>query len=216
MTREDIIQKIYEKKIIAIVRGLSSENMLGLANALYAGGIELMEVTFNQKDPSSWSDTTDAIKLLSCEMEGRMVIGAGTVTTPELVQMAYDAGAKYIVSPDTKKAVIEKTKELAMVSLPGALTPSEITSAYEYGADFVKLFPVSNLGVSYVKAVRAPLSHIPMLAVGGVNEKNFKDFLDAGVVGAGVGGNLVNKSWIEAGEFDRITALAREFVSCID
>lgn len=214
MTREEIIQKIYDKKIIAIVRGLPSEHMLGLANALYAGGIEMMEITFNQKDPSTWTQTTDAISLLNREMEGKMIIGAGTVTTPELVHMAYDAGAKYIISPDCKQEVIEKTRELGLVSMPGALTPSEITDSYKYGADFVKLFPVSTLGASYVKAVRAPLSHIPMMAVGGVNEKNLKDFLDAGVCGAGVGGNLVNKAWIEAGEFEKITALAKEFVAC--
>lgn len=215
MTKEEVIKKVNEKKIIAIVRGLSGDHMLKLAEALYAGGIELMEVTFNQKSPDTWKQTTDAISMLSREMNGKMMIGAGTVTTPELVQKAYNAGAKYIVSPDTKEDVIKKTCELGMVSMPGALTPSEITFAYSCGADFVKLFPVSTLGAAYIKAVRGPLNHIPLLAVGGVNEKNLKQFLDAGAVGAGVGGNLVNKTWIEAGEFEKITALAKEFTSYI-
>ena len=214
MSREQVIQRVYEKKIIAIVRGLPEQHMLALAQALYAGGIEMMEVTFNQKEPGAFHKTTDAIHMLCEKMGEQMIIGAGTVTTPELVELAAKAGARYIVSPDTRKDVIEKTRALGLVSMPGALTPSEITAAYAYGADFVKIFPISNLGPAYVKAVRAPIGHIPMLAVGGVNEKNLKDYLDAGIIGAGVGGNLVNKAWIEAGEFDKITDLARQFSNC--
>ena len=95
--------------------------------------------------------------------------------------------------------------------MPGALTPTEIVTAYRYGADFVKVFPTANLGASYIKAIRGPINHIRLLAVGGVNEKNIGEFLKAGVNGAGVGGNLVNKEWIKNGEFDKITALAEEF-----
>ena len=99
-----------------------------------------------------------------------------------------------------------------MVSMPGAMTPTEIVTAHDAGAEFVKLFPAADLGAGYVKAVRAPLSHIKLLAVGGVSEKNFADFLKAGVVGAGVGGNLANRTWIENGEFDKITEVARQLV----
>ena len=132
-----------------------------------------------------------------------------------MVERAYAAGAQFIVSPDTNVAVIQRTRELGMVSMPGAMTPSEAMAAHTAGADFVKLFPAGALGAGYIKAVRAPLSHIAFLAVGGINENNAKSFIEAGCVGLGVGGNLVNKAWIEAGEFNKIAALARTFVENI-
>ena len=130
----------------------------------------------------------------------------------ELVELAASAGAKYIISPDVNVDVIRRTRELGMVSLPGAMTPTEVMTAHNAGADFVKLFPVGNLGIPYVKAIRAPISHVKLLAVGGVNEDNVADFLHAGLVGAGVGGNLANKKWIEAGEYHKITETARKLV----
>ena len=102
---------------------------------------------------------------------------------------------------------------IAFVTMPGALTPTEILTAYNNGADFVKLFPIANLGPAYVKAVRAPISHVPMMAVGGVNETNLREYLDLGMCGAGIGGNLVNKKWVENGEFEKITEVARTMVS---
>ena len=209
--REAIIQKVLDKKIIAIVRGVYGEDCVKLARALYAGGIEMMEVTFDQSKPDKLAQTSDTVKLLCEKLGDKMIFGAGTVTSTEMVQLAEDAGAKFIVSPDTNEAVIRKTVADGLVSMPGALTPTEILQAHEYGADFVKLFPASALGPSYLKAVKAPISHVQILAVGGVNEQNLKSFLDAGAVGAGVGGNLVNKAWIAAGEFDKITAAAKAF-----
>lgn len=213
--REQIIQKVKENKIIAIVRGVYGEDCLNLAKALYAGGIKLLEVTFDQSKPEALSRTSDTVKLLVDELGDKMAFGAGTVTSLEMLELAKNAGAQFIVSPNTNEKVIKATVEWGMVSMPGAMTPSEVLNAYEYGADFVKLFPIGNLGVSYVKAVCAPINHVPLLAVGGVNEKNIKDFLNAGAVGAGVGGNLVNKEWIANGEFDKITALAKEFTENI-
>ena len=140
-----------------------------------------------------------------------MAFGAGTVTSLEMLELAKNAGAQFIVSPDTNEEVIKATVAGGMVSMPGALTPTEIVTAHRYGADFVKVFPTANLGASYIKAIRGPINHIRLLAVGGVNEKNIGEFLKAGVNGAGVGGNLVNKEWIKNGEFDKITALAKEF-----
>lgn len=209
--REQIIQKVLDRKIIAIVRGVYGEDCLNLAKALYEGGIELLEVTFDQSKPEALSKTSDTVKLLVQELGDKMAFGAGTVTSLEMVELAKNAGAQFIVSPNTNAAVIRATVENGMVSMPGAMTATEVLDAYGYGADFVKLFPIGNMGASYVKALCAPINHVPMLAVGGVNEKNIKEFLDAGAVGAGVGGNLVNKAWIAAGEFDKITALAREF-----
>ena len=213
--REQIIERVLENKIIAIVRGVYGEDCLNLAKALYKGGIKLLEVTFDQSKPEAWEQTANTVKRLVEELGDKMAFGTGTVTTLEMVELAKNAGAQFIVSPNTNEKVIRATVAAGMVSMPGAMTPSEVLDAHEYGADFVKLFPVGNLGTSYVKAICAPINHVRMLAVGGVNEKNTKDFLAAGAVGVGVGGNLVNKEWIAAGEFYKITALAREFTENI-
>lgn len=213
--RDQVIQKIEEEKIIAIVRGVGPEQCMKVADALYAGGIRLMEITYNQKDPASFQATADAISAITKAYEGRMFVGAGTVTTPELVELTAKASGKFIISPDTNADVIRRTRELDMVSMPGALTPTEIMTAHRAGADYVKLFPAGDLGPNYVKAVRAPISHVKMTAVGGINEKNMADFLKAGVCGFGIGGNLANKAWIEAGEFDKITETARAMVAVV-
>ena len=209
--REQIIQKVLEKKIVAIVRGVYGEDCVNLARALCEGGIELLEVTFDQSKPESLNRTSDTIRQLVQALGDKMIFGAGTVTTLEMLELARNAGAQFVVSPDTNEEVIKATVAAGMVSMPGALTPTEIVTAHRYGADFVKLFPAGTQGTAYFKAVTAPLNHIRLLAVGGVNEKNIADFMAAGAVGAGVGGNLVNKTWIANGEFDKITALAKEF-----
>ena len=209
--REQIIQKVLDKKIVAIVRGVYGEDCVNLARALCEGGIELLEVTFDQSKPESLNRTSDTIRQLVQALGDKMIFGAGTVTTLEMLELARNAGAQFVVSPDTNEEVIKTTVAAGMVSMPGALTPTEIVTAHRYGADFVKLFPAGTQGTAYFKAVTAPLNHIRLLAVGGVNEKNIADFMAAGAVGAGVGGNLVNKTWIANGEFDKITALAKEF-----
>ena len=168
-------------------------------------------MTFDQSKPESLNRTSDTIRQLVQALGDRMIFGAGTVTTLEMLELARNAGAQFVVSPDTNEEVIKATVAAGMVSMPGALTPTEIVTAHRYGADFVKLFPAGTQGTAYFKAVTAPLNHIRLLAVGGVNEKNIADFMAAGAVGAGVGGNLVNKTWIANGEFDKITALAKEF-----
>lgn len=210
--RETIINQVLEHKLIAIVRGVYGQDCLNLAKALWAGGIRLLEVTFDQSDPALWQKTADTVCLLNQELGDRMLFGSGTVTSVELVELAKNAGAKFIVSPDTNEDVIRATVAAGMVSMPGALTPTEVLTAHRFGADFVKLFPVGNLGASYLKAVSAPINHVRLLAVGGVNESNVAQYLAAGAVGAGVGGNLVNKQWIAAGEFQKITDLASSFV----
>ena len=209
--REQIIQKVLDKKIVAIVRGVYGEDCVNLARALCEGGIELLEVTFDQSKPELLERTSDTIRQLVQALGDKMIFGAGTVTTVQMLELAKNAGAQFVVSPDTNEEVIKATVAAGMVSMPGALTPTEIVTAHRYGADFVKLFPAGTQGTAYLKAVTAPLNHIRILAVGGVNEKNIADFLAAGAVGAGVGGNLVNKTWIANGEFDKITALAKEF-----
>lgn len=215
MTNEELIRYIEQHKIIAIVRGVESAKCMKVADALYEGGIRLMEITYNQSAPESWEATAGAIADITKKYEGRMVTGAGTVTKTELVELTAKAGGRYIISPNTNVDVIRKTKELGLISIPGAMTPSEILTAHDAGADFVKLFPASDLGISYLKAIRAPISHVKLLATGGISEKNAKEFLDAGAVGLGVGGSLANKKVIEAGEFEKLTEAAKTMIAAV-
>lgn len=210
------LEIIKERKIVAIVRGLKPEYLLRLGHALAEGGIGLMEVTYNQREPESWKDTARGIEALAAEFGDRLLAGAGTVIRPEQVHMTYEAGGRYLVTPTTQPEIIRMGKALGLGLFPGALTPSEILAAFDAGADAVKVFPASVLGSAYIKAVRAPLSHIPLMAVGGVNEKNAADFMKAGCVGLGIGGNLVNKEWIASGQWDKITTLAKELMKAVN
>jgi len=148
-------------------------------------------------------------------MEDKICAGAGTVMTIEQCEAAYKAGAKYFISPNVNFDVIKKANELGIVSIPGALTPSEAADAYNCGADFVKLFPAGDLGINYIKSLSAPLNHIPFLAVGGVSASNVGDFMKIGVCGVGVGGSLVDRKAIYSGDYDIITKTAKEFVKNI-
>ena len=134
-----------EHKLIVICRGVYGDTLLKTMEALYKGGIRLAEVTFDQKS-KDYKETLDAITMLEEQFRGRMAIGAGTVVNPAQVELAYQAKAAYIISPNVNEAVIRKTKELGMLSIPGALSPSEVLDAHEYGADYVKLFPATSPG----------------------------------------------------------------------
>ena len=213
--RADMIQKILDEKMIAIVRGIYGEDCLNLARALHAGGVNLLEVTFDQKSAEERQRTCDTIRLLTRELGDSMAFGAGTVTTVEMVEMAKEAGCEFIISPDTNEAVIRATVAADMVSIPGALTPTEIAHAHNCGADFVKLFPANAMGPAYLKSICAPLSHIRILAVGGVDDRNVADYLAAGAVGAGVASCLFRKEWVQAGEWERITAAAQKLAGLL-
>ncbi len=212
---EDILSAIEQYKIIAIVRGVESRQCMPVAEALYAGGIRLMEITYNQSAPETWETTAQAIGDVAEAFRGRMFAGAGTVTNTHLVELTAAHGGRYIISPNTNVEVIRRTKELGLVSIPGAMTPSEILTAHEAGADFVKLFPASELGTGYMKAIRAPISHVKLMATGGISESNAKAFLDAGSSGLGVGGGLANRKAIEAGEYEKLTEAARALIAAI-
>ena len=213
--RKEVIEAIEREKIIVIVRGVQKEKLIPLVEAMYEGGIRLLELTFDASGKCTDSQTAENIKMLVDNFKGRMFIGAGTVLTKEQVELVKTAGGSFIISPNTDKEVIEETLSCEMVSMPGALTPSEIRVADLYGADFVKLFPASNFGPDYVKAVKAPLSHIKFTAVGGIDENNMADYIKVGVSGFGVGTNIVNKKMLEENDFEGITKLAKKYVSVL-
>lgn len=212
---KEVLNKILEGKIVAIVRGVPSDEVVGLAKALVEGGISCIEVTFDQSSEEKAQDTLKAISNISKALGDRVCVGAGTVMTVKQVEAAAAAGAEYMISPNTNAAVIKRTKELDKVSIPGAMTPSEVAQAYELGADIVKMFPAGVLGCAYIKAVKAPLKHIPVTAVGGVNPGNCADFIRAGAVGVGVGGNLVSPQLVKEGRFEEITAIAKSYTDAL-
>ncbi len=213
--KQEICKMVEAEKVIAIVRGVDPDTCLKVAEALYAGGVRLLEVTFPQKNPELHQKTADTIAALNKAFKGRMRIGAGTVMTVEQVEMAAKAGAEYIISPNVDTDVIRRTLELDLVSMPGALTPSEVVTAHKAGADYVKLFPVGLMGVDYVKAIMAPISHVKMLAVGNISADNAAEYMKAGVLGVGVGGKLVNKDAIARGDFEALTNAARELIAAV-
>lgn len=198
--------------IVAIIRGFEPDVCLRLAEAYYKGGINMVEVTFNQKYPRTWKDTAAAIKAIKDTFNDSVMVGAGTVLTEEQLKICEDAGGEFMVTPNVNTSLIRKCVADGLMAMPGALTPTEAVEAYNAGAKYVKIFPAGVLGPGYIKAITAPLSHIPFLAVGGISPDNIADFIKAGCAGAGVGGNLTNKEWIKAGEWDKIAAVARSLV----
>ena len=191
--KNQVINKILDAKMVVIVRGIDSDKIIPLAEAMYEGGVRALEITYNASNMEENTTVAGNIKKLVDHFGDKMIIGAGTVLTEVQVELTKAAGGTFIISPNTNKKVIAKTCELGMVSIPGALTPTECVDAHEAGADFVKLFPITNLGSGYVKAMKAPLSHIRFLGVGGIDENNMAEYLKAGVCGFGIGSNIVNK-----------------------
>ena len=209
--KAEVLKALAETRLVAIIRGMDPEICVRLAEAYAEGGIRLVEVTFDQTgDPGK---TVAAIKAIREEFAGRLRVGAGTVLTAAQLQAVIDAGGEFMVMPSVNPKLIAKASAAGLVTMPGAFTPTEIVTAHEAGADVVKVFPVRSLGPQYVKDVLAPLKHISLMAVGGVNPDNAADYLRAGCVGVGASGSLVNKEWIAAGEWSKIAAEVRRFIS---
>ncbi|MDR6884678.1 bifunctional 4-hydroxy-2-oxoglutarate aldolase/2-dehydro-3-deoxy-phosphogluconate aldolase [Bacillus sp. 3255] len=205
-----VAAKLKSAKVIAIIRGISPAQAQPLFEALAAGGIELAEVTLNT--PSA----LPIIQMMRKQYEGRMMIGAGTVLNAKLAGEAIQAGAQFLISPNVDGGMIEQALASGVLPIPGALTPTEIVQAMNYGASVVKLFPCSSLGPSYVREVRAPLSDVNLLAVGGITKDNAADYLAAGAFSVGVGGSLVSLSEIEKGNYKAITTYAEQLMAAVN
>ncbi|MCD8799515.1 bifunctional 4-hydroxy-2-oxoglutarate aldolase/2-dehydro-3-deoxy-phosphogluconate aldolase [Mammaliicoccus sciuri] len=182
----DTLQTIKETKLIAILRNAKPDDILPIVETLYKAGIRAIEVTMNSPK------ALESIELISNEMKDKVVVGAGTVLDAESARLAILSGATFILSPTVDKDTIRMSKKYGAVSIPGAMTPTEILEAYEYGGDIIKVFPTTSLGPEYIKDLQGPLPHIPLLPTGGVSIDNVTDFIEAGAVGVGLGSALVN------------------------
>lgn len=212
MEAREVLRQILGARIIVAARGITEETAVPFAQAAIAGGVKLIEVTFDQADADTIRKTAEKIRLISNACAGQVLVGAGTVLSVAQAEAAAEAGAQYLLSPSFDEAVVRRTKELGLVSVPGVMTPTEAQNAYLAGADIVKLFPTGVLGIPYIKAIRAPLNHIPMIAMGGVNEQNLKDFL-AVCEGVGVGAAICDRNLLAAGDYAEITRRALAFTS---
>jgi len=206
----EILKKILDEKIVAIVRLDSGEQLVHVAEALNAGGISVIEFT------CSTPGALEMIKEASGRFGEEVLIGAGTVLDPETARAAILAGAEFIVSPTINPDTIKMCKRYGKPSIAGAMTPSEMLTVWEAGADLVKVFPASVIGgVDYIKAVLAPLPQLRLVPTGGVNADNAAQSLKAGAVVVAVGGNLVDKKVVSRGDWAAITAEAQRLVSAV-
>lgn len=216
LSHHEALTRIKAAKLVAILRHVPTEKLDGVVEALIAGGVRVLEFTFDHDRTDCVKENAEKIRHTVEKYGDRVLVGCGTALTVQEVEAAGDAGAYLVISPNVDYGVIRRTRQLGMVSMPGALTPTEIVMAYNAGADIVKLFPAGTLGVPYIKAVRGPLGYIPMSAVGGVRPETIADFLNVGVCGFGVGGELVKKEFVRSGDMNALTSRARKFVHAIE
>ena len=203
---EKLKNDLLEKKLVAIIRNVPTEYNNRLFEAFYSAGIKFSEITLNS------ANALESIKSLSELYKNKMYIGAGTVLNIKDAEKAINAGAEFIVTPNVDVEVIRYCVAKNILVLPGAMTPTEIVTCVNAGAEFVKLFPTEVLGSRYVKAIKAPLNNVNLLAVGGVNLDNMSDFLKSGVCGFGIGSALYDMKLIENGDFDEIERISSKYV----
>ncbi|MEI8383414.1 MAG: bifunctional 4-hydroxy-2-oxoglutarate aldolase/2-dehydro-3-deoxy-phosphogluconate aldolase [Planctomycetota bacterium] len=206
MSRHENLQRVLDRGLVAIIRASSSEQLVNVARALHEGGVDIIEVTFTTPG------VVEVISALKRELGKQVLIGAGTVLDPETARTAILAGAEFLVSPTVNLDVIKLALRYDKGIMPGAYTPTEVLTAWEAGADIVKLFPADIGGPAYLKALKGPLPQIRIMPTGGVNLQTLKDFVKAGACAVGLGGQLVEKDAIERGDFARITSLASQYV----
>ena len=200
-----VLQQIIQHKIVAIIRGASPPDVLKITRALYDGGIRLVEVTYNSLG------ALGLVKELSDVMGDKMLIGIGTILNAESAKKAINEGAKFIISPNCNIETIRVTKQMGVISIPGAYTATEIVTASSNGGDIIKIFPAP--GVEYIKNIRGPLDYIPLMPTGGVTLNNISDYFKAGAVAVGIGSDLVNtKQKVNEEYLKQLTEKAKAFV----
>ena len=210
MSRSDATNKIVENGAVAVIRLKDGGKFNKIAEALYAGGVASIELTMTT--PNAFKLLEEASKLFS----DKMMLGMGSVLNPKDAQRAIDAGAKYIVSPVFNKEILQTAHKNNTAAMPGCFSPTEIQTAYEEGADIIKVFPADIVGMAFFKAIKAPLPHLKLMPTGGVSLTNAGDWLKAGACAVGIGSALLNQKAIDENNFSELTENARTLMQSID
>ncbi|MBA9084892.1 2-dehydro-3-deoxyphosphogluconate aldolase/(4S)-4-hydroxy-2-oxoglutarate aldolase [Fontibacillus solani] len=209
MTKQEQLDKLMNSGIVAVVRRLPRDKVQRITDALVAGGVEALEITVDS------DGAFEIIPMLKERYDKHVLVGAGTVLNAKVAEKAIQAGADFIFSPILDEETIKITNHYGRISIPGVMTPTEIAKGYEWGADMLKIFPGSSLGVNYIKEVSAPLTGIPMMPTGGVTLDNVAQFIKAGAAAVGLGSSLLDKAAIADRRYGDITELAQKFRSAI-
>jgi 2-dehydro-3-deoxyphosphogluconate aldolase / (4S)-4-hydroxy-2-oxoglutarate aldolase len=210
MTAEEVKAQLERVGLVPVLRAKSIQEAHALVEAIYAAGVTVIEVTMTVPG------AIDLLRDLKAKYGSKVLLGSGTVTTAAQAQATIEAGAEFVISPSLHLNVIAKTKELGKVSIPGALTPTEVIIAWEAGADYVKVFPCSAMGgASYLKSLLAPFPQLKLIPTGGVTVATAADFLKAGAMALGVGSDLVNATAIAEGKPWIVTDMARAYMDVI-
>jgi 2-dehydro-3-deoxyphosphogluconate aldolase/(4S)-4-hydroxy-2-oxoglutarate aldolase len=209
-SRSETLPQLMAAGLVPVVRAESSDIALRVTEALVSGGVAAIEITMTVPG------ALDVIRAIVARFGADVLVGAGTVTEVAMLDGALDAGAQFIVSPAVVPGVVTAAHARDVTVLPGALTPTEVLMAWQLGGDIIKIFPASHVGgASYLKALKGPFPHIRFCPTGGVTLDTIEAFVRAGAVAVGVGGELVSRAAIDAGDYARITTLAQQFVSAL-
>ena len=210
MSKQQILQSMLDAGIVAVVRTNSAESAIKSIEAIYRGGIIVAEVTMTVPG------ALHALEKIADSLGDKIILGAGTVLDPETARACMLAGAQFFVTPALKLATIEMAHRYSKPIFPGALTPTEVLTAWEAGADVVKVFPCGNMGgPKYIKALKGPFPHIEMVPTGGVNLETAGEFLKAGACAVAVGGELIDAATIKAGKYEVFEERARQYVAVV-
>jgi 2-dehydro-3-deoxyphosphogluconate aldolase/(4S)-4-hydroxy-2-oxoglutarate aldolase len=209
MSKETHLRHILDCGIVAVVRSPDSQQLVEVVRALADGGVTVVEITMTVPD------ALGVLRQVRQSLGERVLLGAGTILDPETARAAMLAGAEYLVAPTLNLEVIRLCQRYSKLVMPGALTPTEILTAWESGADIVKVFPAEVVGPAFFKAMRGPLPHVRLMPTGGVDLNTAADFLRAGACCVGLGSQLVEPRAVAERDFDRIRDLARQYVAIV-
>jgi len=210
MSKESDLRRVLDGGIVAVVRSPDSQQLVEVTRALADGGVTTIEITMTVPD------ALDVVRAVRRALGDRLLLGAGTILDPETARAALLAGAEYLVAPTVNLDVIKLCQRYDKLVMPGAFTPTEILTAWEAGADIVKVFPAEVVGPAFFKAVRGPLPQVRLMPTGGVDLTTAADFLRAGACCLGIGSQLVEPRAVAERNFDRIRELARQYVSIVN
>ncbi|MFA9516398.1 bifunctional 4-hydroxy-2-oxoglutarate aldolase/2-dehydro-3-deoxy-phosphogluconate aldolase [Halopenitus sp. H-Gu1] len=209
--KQEVAEKLEESGVVAVLRDIPADQIVEVAEAIHEGGVTALEIT---ADADQYAEMIAAVDDQLADTDA--VVGAGTVLDVPTARNAIEAGAEFVLAPDSQEPVIEVCNDEEVVAVPGIMTPTEAVNAMNAGADMLKLFPASTVGPGHIGALHGPLGDVPVMPTGGVSVDNVADYFAAGAVAVGAGSALVNYEAIDAGDMDGVRERAREFVQAVE